>query len=226
MVSVVSTISIVYISELKFDGSYRGFNQFIEYFRFPIAVLATSIPLGAIYATNHRSEQTKKQIVTTNVQNNFINYYKHIEEFEKYASNHFENHGTHLISARETYNKLFTNSKNGDYTLSNTIVNEIEQRTEEIVTCLIEINKENIESIHCPEELFKEIEQKAEKALELLGISYVCDWGSIEVQTNPADPYESDSYTSSQLWLIELNNHFKIIFHLFSFNLPKELPPT
>ncbi|WP_102467437.1 hypothetical protein BCU99_01880 [Vibrio cyclitrophicus] len=67
------------------DLTYVGFNNFLEYFKVPLGFLALSIPTGAVFAANHRSEQTKKQIVLTNKQNLFTNYYKHLEEFEKYA---------------------------------------------------------------------------------------------------------------------------------------------
>ena len=38
----------------------------------------------ALLAANHRSEQTKAQISSNAQQNLFANFYKHIEEFEKY----------------------------------------------------------------------------------------------------------------------------------------------
>lgn len=77
---------------LQFDFSYKGFNFWIECYRFPLAVLAMLIPIGAVFAANHRSEQTKKQIEETKrqveetrKQNVFSNYYKHLEEFQKYS---------------------------------------------------------------------------------------------------------------------------------------------
>ncbi|MDC5850903.1 hypothetical protein OPW32_17045 [Vibrio europaeus] len=78
---------IVFMSNLwgKWDLTYSGFNNLLEYFKVPLGFLALIIPVGAVYAANHRSEQTKKQIYLTHQQNLFTNYYKHIEEFEKFS---------------------------------------------------------------------------------------------------------------------------------------------
>lgn len=84
---------IVFMSNLwgKWDLTYLGFNNLLEYFKVPLGFLALIIPVGAVYAANHRSEQTKKQIYLTHQQNLFTNYYKHIEEFEKFSNARTEN---------------------------------------------------------------------------------------------------------------------------------------
>ncbi|EJG1583068.1 hypothetical protein CIF45_RS22770, partial [Vibrio parahaemolyticus] len=83
--SLVLAFIIVANSELDVDLSFTGFNNFLTVFRVPLGILALIIPIVALLAANHRSEQTKEQIRVTNQQNNFANYYKHIEEYEKYA---------------------------------------------------------------------------------------------------------------------------------------------
>ncbi|ARC91207.1 hypothetical protein B6A42_02290 [Vibrio coralliilyticus] len=93
--SLAATTLIVVIilkSDLlgQFDLSYVGFNNLFKYFKFPLAILALLIPIGAIFAANHRSEQTKHQIKITESQNLFNGYYKHLEEFEKYADKNIE----------------------------------------------------------------------------------------------------------------------------------------
>jgi len=82
--SILSAYFIATSLELKLSLTYEGFNNFFNVFKFPLSMLALIIPSVALIATNHRSEQTREQIRVTNNQNNFTNYYKHIEEFDKY----------------------------------------------------------------------------------------------------------------------------------------------
>jgi hypothetical protein len=79
--SLVFTIIIIFNSDLVWDFSYNGFNNLVEVFRVPFGILAILIPIGAVYAANHRSEQTKEQIFLTQEQNRVTNYFKHFEEF-------------------------------------------------------------------------------------------------------------------------------------------------
>jgi hypothetical protein len=74
-------------SNLEWCLTGDGFNYFATTFKVPLGVLALMIPIGAVYAANHRSVQTKDQIKATLEQNKFTNYYKHKEEFEKYVTN-------------------------------------------------------------------------------------------------------------------------------------------
>ena len=89
-------------SDLTADPSYEGFNSFLTIYRVPIGFLALLIPLGAIYAANHRSEQTRTQIIAAESQNNFSNYFKHLEEFEKHIS---------IVEVREEFETKYLNSK-------------------------------------------------------------------------------------------------------------------
>ncbi len=70
--------------------NYQGINSALTLFKVPLGILSLLIPIGAIYAVNHRSEQARKQISITQEQNLFSNYYKHLEEFEKYVKNNLE----------------------------------------------------------------------------------------------------------------------------------------
>ncbi|MFA0076000.1 hypothetical protein AB4396_20050 [Vibrio cyclitrophicus] len=69
----------------EWNFTHFGFNNLLDYFKVPLGFLALMIPVGAVFAANHRSEQTKRQIALTHKQNLFTNYYKHIEEFEKFT---------------------------------------------------------------------------------------------------------------------------------------------
>lgn len=116
--SILSAVIIVFNSELELDLSYSGFNHFISIFRFPLAIAALIIPVVALLAANHRSEQTKEQIKVTNSQNIFSNYYKHIEEFIKYLSPRIDKQ----VDLRFAHSKVFPESSLGDYTISSKLV--------------------------------------------------------------------------------------------------------
>ena len=113
-ISISSVFVIVINSELESDYSYSGFNYFISVFKFPLAITALIIPIVALLAANHRSEQTKEQIRVTNSQNVFSNYYKHIEEFTKYLEARVEKN----VDLRFAHNNLYPNASEGDYNIS------------------------------------------------------------------------------------------------------------
>ncbi|RUP81579.1 hypothetical protein C7Y69_07345 [Alteromonas sp. KS69] len=107
------TISIVssFQYDLYLDFTYNGFNNLFLMFKFPLAILATLIPLLALYATNHRSEQTKKSINLLSAQNDFTNYHRHIELFEKHIENIINDDV--IIRSRELHHKVFPKSESG-----------------------------------------------------------------------------------------------------------------
>ena len=78
---------IIYLNTpLIKDLSANGFNNFVKIFSVPLGVLALIIPIVGLLAANHRSSQTSRAITTSNSQNNFSNYYKHLEEFKKHCN--------------------------------------------------------------------------------------------------------------------------------------------
>ncbi|MGC9401350.1 hypothetical protein ACP43V_02790 [Vibrio genomosp. F10 str. 9ZC157] len=115
----ISSASVILVhSDLESDFSYSGFNYFISVFKFPLAIAALIIPIVALLAANHRSEQTKEQIRVTNSQNVFSNYYKHIEEFTKYLEVRVEK----SVDLRFAHNNLYPNASHGDYNISSQVI--------------------------------------------------------------------------------------------------------
>ncbi|WP_114635354.1 hypothetical protein [Vibrio splendidus] len=114
LLSVILFGVIGYNSDLKWQFDYEGFNFFVKAFSVPFAVLTSIIPIVGFIALNHRSVQTKEQIELARSQNSFTNYYKHIEEFEKYVSDLYD--PLNSINARKVHFELFPNAKSGDYT--------------------------------------------------------------------------------------------------------------
>lgn len=82
---VIVSIVIFFISKPSWDPSYKGFNHFFTVFKFPLYGVGFLASILALYATNHRSEQSKENMRLTREQNIFSNYYKHLEEFGKYV---------------------------------------------------------------------------------------------------------------------------------------------
>lgn len=115
-------------SEINLDLSYEGMNNFIAVFRLPLGISALIIPIVALLAANHRSEQTKEQIKVANAQNTFSNYYKHIEEFDKYISPQVSKNklsGGVDIDIRYAHSMFFPKAKDGDYSLSENVTSTI-----------------------------------------------------------------------------------------------------
>lgn len=120
--SAVITLIILFKSELQVDLSYTGFNLWITINKLPLGILALLIPVIAVLATNHRSEQTKETINLTRSQNRFSNYYKHLEEFTKYTDK--ISNDDIKIDARKLHAHLFPDARVGSYLINkDTLVN-------------------------------------------------------------------------------------------------------
>ncbi|EOX3980714.1 hypothetical protein L4D16_19045 [Vibrio alginolyticus] len=125
-IGIILTAIISISSDLDWDFSYKGFNLFVEAFSLPITIISAIIPIVGLIALNHRSQQTKVQLdkaetqlkianaqyLLAQKQNIFTNYYKHIEEYEKYI----DKIGLHIANSRESHSTMFPKAKNGDYT--------------------------------------------------------------------------------------------------------------
>jgi hypothetical protein len=122
ILSIISAYVITIYSDIDLDPRYQGFNNFVNFFQVPLGLLALIIPIVALLASNHRSVQTKEQIRLALAQNNFSNYYKHIEEFEKFCrkiQEDDENTSSATIKKpRNFYGIVFSGAPEGDYFVS------------------------------------------------------------------------------------------------------------
>ncbi|WP_308921958.1 hypothetical protein [Janthinobacterium sp. J1-1] len=153
--AIFSFFVVINGQNMIFRLDYVGLKFAIEYFGVPISICALSIPVVALLATNHRSEQTREQIRTASIQNTFANYHKHMEEFEKYLIRTHERIqnladlnkvGNGPIETanflmrrsllnfsfvdshcyRQLYIKIYRDSVRGDYSISSNFLNKIE----------------------------------------------------------------------------------------------------
>lgn len=119
---------------LESNWTANGFNHFLDIMKFPIGVMALAIPLAALVLSNYRSIQTAAQIGAQTSQNNFINYYKHLEEFEKYFENAIRKSDLHgKFSQRKVHDMVFEGARNGDYAPSIRFLRNIKLEISSIV---------------------------------------------------------------------------------------------
>lgn len=144
----ISVIIACNLTEYPFDFTGDGFNKFAEFYKVSAAFLAIGFTLVGLCAANHRSEQTKKQIertasqidltnnqiTLTKVQNNFSNYYKHIEEFEKYCKDH-SNKEIHKSTPRKLHRVIFpeSNSSTGNFSISQNFINILDEFIDRVI---------------------------------------------------------------------------------------------
>jgi len=153
----ISVIIAFNLTEYPIDFSGKGFNKFAEFYKVPAAILAIGFTLVGLCAANHRSEQTKrqiertseqislttKQIDLTKIQNNFSNYYKHIEEFEKFCENQ-ANVEFSIKSKRKLYSSIYPKSLSGDFTTSSKFTENIKGHVLTLFNISESLKSENI----------------------------------------------------------------------------------
>ncbi|HCH2826085.1 TPA: hypothetical protein NKS99_000652 [Vibrio parahaemolyticus] len=132
LIAFLLTLVIAINTPLSKDFSADGFNYFLSAFRFPLGVLALIIPIVALLAANHRSEQTKEQIRVTNLQNVFSNHYKHIEEFKKYVEG-LGIESMNDLRIRKLHKKMFPNSFQGVHLIDGGVAKDFAQGCEYIL---------------------------------------------------------------------------------------------
>ncbi|MCF7535380.1 hypothetical protein [Pseudomonas petrae] len=130
LAATVTFTIVCFTSGLKLNFSSQGWNNALEIFKVPLGLLAVAIPLIALLAANHRSVQSKAQMELTQFQinhtqtNNYVtNYYKHVDEFQKYlGSHHFgfteEKEGHPEVAyPRKLHKTLFPEARRGILTV-------------------------------------------------------------------------------------------------------------
>lgn len=133
-ISALMTIAIAVKSDLYFRLDYVGFNSAIEIFKVPLGTLAVGLTIIGIFGANHRSEQTKRQIERTATQiqltqsqNNFSNYYKHLEEFSKFCDLHKDGPNFVVARPRRLHILIFPKSTDGIYTISEDFLESLDR---------------------------------------------------------------------------------------------------
>lgn len=160
LVAIILAVAIAINDPAPFSMTSKGLNNAADYFKIPLAILAIGLTFIGIYGANHRSEQTKRQIERalhqiqlttaqieiTKGQNNFSNFYKHIEEFEKYCSS-IEGDIFKITHPRQLHRIIFpnANAKTGDYELNKDFIKILDTLIDKFIELSEGFNEESIE---------------------------------------------------------------------------------
>lgn len=139
---VLLLFTVYYNAEHSLCLSSECFNNFFTLYKLPISVMGLSIPLSAIAAAIHRSEETSRQILLTQsqfnetlAQNKFSNYIKHKEDFFDLIENMENVCKCKFNDPLGTYKKIFP--KNSYSTLDfNSHPKDATQRTNKLLETL------------------------------------------------------------------------------------------
>ncbi|EGR0394921.1 hypothetical protein OC506_21185 [Vibrio vulnificus] len=138
--SSVSAVTIALNSNLIWDFSHQGFNFAIEVFRVPLGLLAVCATWAAFVAANHRSKLTIEQIRVTTEQNIFTNYFKHLEEFQKYVEAN-ELMKTQVPNIRDAHDALYGSFDNFQPRLSTQIKASLHKQFKECYEVLYQMEQ-------------------------------------------------------------------------------------
>jgi len=117
--SCLVSIPILLDSYARFDPcfSHECFNYFFSKIMFlPLSILASSLPICAIFLALHKSHQTKLQILITEQQNNTSNLFTHKKEFNSLC-NDIESNFPVIIDWQLAYSKIFPNNTSNELTV-------------------------------------------------------------------------------------------------------------
>jgi len=115
--AIFFAIIIAVNSNLEWNIDYHGVNRIFIIYKLPLTIFALIIPIIALLAANHRSEQAKAQILALNEQNVFENYFMHVDEISKYMGkfqdlNYIDANDDFI---RKLHHYLFNDALNGEY---------------------------------------------------------------------------------------------------------------
>jgi len=160
--------------------SIEGLKLLVEVYQ-PLAQVIGIIGVFITFvALINRSELTSKQIVIANNQykeaqnqNTFINYFKHLDEFEKYAESNntmFAN----VRNPRQLHGKLYGTFTDFHFEISNSLITKLQEKLKELNSLSTNIYSEA-----------ENVEQTA-----ILGIIDNTDWIENQFNIQPFDDYE------------------------------------
>lgn len=93
-------------------------NFFTSTMKVPLGVLAAIAAILALFAANHRSEQSIHSMALQRAQNNFANFYAHRKAFSEHCELMPEASKEVLRSSNTLHKALFPNAREGDLSLN------------------------------------------------------------------------------------------------------------
>jgi hypothetical protein len=144
----------VIVDEQLGVGLDASLYEMYDWFKVPLWWLALLIPVLGLLNANHKSEQTRAQMDLTRSQNNFANYYKHLEEFTKYVAEirelHEKSNYEIEIYHRKLHNVFFPNARTMgvrfDLSIQRALFDSL-YGISQLVPLLIGLEKEKFETV-------------------------------------------------------------------------------
>jgi hypothetical protein len=216
---IVLTIGILFFDQYKLSMTPHGYATFIEIFKLPLAVLAIIVPFNAFYISYIRSEQSRIQIQLLSSANNFSNYYKHFEEFEKHLKRNLgdlENYNVNFL-----YKAFYPNSISGDYSVCDTAIHDLERMINSFSKIIYSTANENL--------IAKKFELRKRVVLHLRGLIEYLDGSEPNYLNNHirfinrslnclADTHESIKFIYMQDYYQYIMNCYKILDEVLKFD--------
>lgn len=167
---------IVLNDNLAFDLTSKGFNYAIVIFKVPLGILALLIPIVALLAGNHRSEQTAHHMSVLRSQNNFQNYRQHRDDFKQYCADVAGDRFCTIDNPNKYHSDLFPKAKDGDLTPDDQALRILSEFGNELLTLFLHFKSGD------PQSYMKQLKtvQLCANAILMYGITL----GSREVQNN------------------------------------------
>lgn len=123
--------------------------EMYDWFKIPLWVLALLIPVIGLFNANHKSEQAKAAMELTRSQNNFANYYKHMEEFSKYVDSVIGSKTVPTTFAyyRPLHSLIFPSSYVSDYSVNKVTEQYLEEFLDSYIAIAKELSGSNTEQV-------------------------------------------------------------------------------
>lgn len=117
IMSMVTTLNLIVdlkASVTKLPESHMLLSFLWKYYKEPIYLVGMLGPVLGLLSINYKSELSIFQIERLEEQNIFSNYYKHLEEFEKYCNAKFPDKKISIVDCRRVHSRVFPKSQDGE----------------------------------------------------------------------------------------------------------------
>lgn len=221
LIVFVALFSKVVTDENLIFGFDATVTDWYDWFKIPLWVLALLIPVLGLFNANHKSEQAKAALELTKIQNNFANYYKHIEEFKKYVENlqlHFHD-GVHeievVVNSHFLHSQLYPDAKEKGLRMVTAVPLRFKELACEAAELFLAVTNSNDEIFHANVGIRTE---EIQRILE----TQTKDSVSFDASKENDAPNGWTVEGSNQVNLIDLflalNSKFQVYLRLYSFD--------
>lgn len=181
--------------------------DFYNWFKVPLWWLALLIPILGLLNANHKSEQTRASMAISRSQNNFSNYYKHLEEFQRYCDTLIGISFVELdkLEKRKLHHRLYPDAKGGDLTVDVNVLKDFQGALKDFLILMSEASQGLIFDQRVRDSAIRAHEQLL-LSLKQLDVFY---FGN-KLLANNTD-------LTSRDYLFGLYYHYLFIYKIFSF---------